>query len=131
MTNSLRKILALIAVPFVAVLTALLLGFLQDFIITVVGDLRLHDEWYIVPDLLIYSATALALGFLPALLLRRKLGMFLAALISPLAVAAIELIQLEINGLLGTVSATSVLLNYFVAWSFANLAGLAVWGKST
>lgn len=128
--NTLRRFLALPMVPLIAVLSAFLLGFLQDLIVAFMDDLALHDNWYFVPNFWTYVASVLVLGFLPAILLQRITRPLFAALITPLAVTAYELIDLELNGYSSSLSLISVLLYFLLPWSIANIAGLAVWGRS-
>ena len=127
MKNTLTKSLAVLLIPVVAILSAYLLGFLRDYLITLRGVLALHDNYYLVPSLGPYLISLYILGFLPAVLLQKFTGRLLAAATPSAAITLYHLIKTHLDGFSSFVSVSSVLAYYPLAWFLALLIGLTLW----
>lgn len=124
----LRKVAAILLVPVIAVLPLYLLDFLKHYLIAPSGTLALHDDYYVVLNTEFYFISLYALGFVPALLLRKFTGTLLAAVTPAIAITMYQFLHLYLKDFLDLASIISILFYYPFNWFIALLVSLIIWG---
>ncbi len=130
MANTLRKALAIILVPTIAVLVSKLFGILLDDLALLLAGPGLHDHYYFGPEPIGYLVSSLIVGFLPALILCRVVEPIIAAVIPAVMITLHEILQLDPFRNFHAPNVAADLFYYLLSWPIAIYIGLLIWGAA-